>query len=284
MRTSSPSYWQAQNLNKALQILQNEQGNIKVLAGGTDLMVQRKEGIWLDKSILDIWKLKELDYICEEKDSLRLGARVTMDELITSPLIQKYAQPLHLAACVFASPQIRNRATLGGNINNASPAADTLPALYVLNAKLKCVSVKGERVIPIHEFFLAPRKTLLKPDEMLAEITIDKLSPHYQSDFYKLGERNAVAIAVVNLSICRLTDSRSHKIKDIRIAYGSVAPTVIRAPKTEQLLLQQKLSDSLIEKAAESAQSEVSPISDIRASAFYRKEMAGSLLKYLLRK
>ncbi len=283
MSLSSFSYWQALTVTDALQILHNEQQEVKLLAGGTDFTVQRKEGLWQDKHILDIWKTKGLDYIRESGESIQLGARITMDELIDSSVVRKYAKPLHLAACVFASPQIRNRATLGGNINNASPAGDTLPALFVLNAKLKLSTAKKERLVPIHEFFRGPRKTLLQPNEMLTEIIIDKLDPKYQSDFYKLGERNAVAIAIVNLAVCRKIDPRSHKVTDIRISYGSVAPTVIRAPQTEQLLLHQTLTESLINKAAEIAQSEVSPISDVRASADYRKEMAASLLKFLLK-
>lgn len=158
MSRNDVPYWLGSTVKEAVHILAEEKAHARVIAGGTDLLVQRKEGRWLERGLLDICKNKELDYIREKNGSICIGALTSQQTILESPVIQKYAQPLHEATRVFASPQIRNKATLGGNIANSSPAADTLPALFVLNAKLKLTSELGDREIPISQFFTGPGK------------------------------------------------------------------------------------------------------------------------------
>jgi CO/xanthine dehydrogenase FAD-binding subunit len=276
------SYWKASTLKEVVHILSEEEGKARIIAGGTDLLVQRKEGRWLNLGLLDIWKNKELDYIKEVNGSIRIGALTSQQSLLESPIIQKYAKPLHQSAMVFASPQIRNRATLGGNIVNSSPAADSLPALYILNARVKLVSESGEREIPIQDFFTGPGKNVKRDDELLSEITIQKMKLDDKWGYIKLGQRGAMAIALVGIGVIWSEDKTTGKLKECKISYGAVAPTVIRAIKTEDFLKKKKLTPSVIHEAGKIAQSEVKPISDVRASAEYRLAMCDKLLQRIL--
>jgi CO/xanthine dehydrogenase FAD-binding subunit len=282
MSRSDVPYWLGSTVKEAVHILAEEKGKARVIAGGTDLIVQRKEGRWMERGLLDICKNKELDYIRENNGTIRIGALTSQQTLLESSLIQKYANPLYIATTVFASPQIRNKASIGGNVVNSSPAADTLPALFVLNAKLKLTSESGEREIPINQFFTGPGKNVMREDELLTEVTIEKMKPNEKSGFIKLGQRGAMAIALVGIGVIWSVDKGTGKVKECRISYGAVAPTVIRAPKTEEFLKGQKLSPATIAEAGKVAQSDVKPISDVRASAEYRLDMCDKLLQRIL--
>jgi CO/xanthine dehydrogenase FAD-binding subunit len=184
------------------------------------------------------------------------------------------------AAREFASPQIRNRATVGGNIGNASPAADMVPPLIALGATVTLRSRKGERKLPLEDFFLGFGKTALQPDELVTDVFVPRRGQWFQA-FAKFGSRSANVIAVINMAIClRLSD---HRIEEARVAYGSVAPQPLRARKVEEFLAGQLLSEDLVGALAEVVLSEVSPIDDVRGSKKYKQRLAVNSIQDALR-
>jgi CO/xanthine dehydrogenase FAD-binding subunit len=202
-----------------------------------------------------------------------------MTELANSPLIRSKAPLLGQSALSVGGPQIRNRATLGGNIVSASPAADTVVALVSLGATVLFQSTKGARKVPLEDLFAGPGQTKREKGELLTRIFFKAPTSNERGFFYKLGRRNALAVAVVNLGILAKTDETTRKWESVRIVLGSVAPTVIRAKKAETLLSNQLVDENLIREAAKTAAFECSPISDIRASADYRRSMVEGLVE-----
>jgi carbon-monoxide dehydrogenase medium subunit len=211
----------------------------------------------------------------DKKDSiLRIGAMATLSEIVSNPLVIKNFGIIANAADEVASVQIRNRATIGGNICNASPAADTIPALLVLQSKLKLIGSTGHRIVPLENFFTGPRSTVLKADEILTEVVVPLPPARSTSVYLKHGVRKAMNIAIVGLAVLIVFDSSKKNIfEDIRIGLGSVAPTPIRALRAEKILSGKAPQNHIIEAAAIEAANETSPISDIRASAEYRREI-----------
>ncbi len=266
------------SLRDAFAILQQEAGRIKVLAGGTDLMVTLNARVEVPPAYLNIWPLEELRGISEVGDQIRLGALTTYTQIIRSPLVQQYAPILIQAAKSVGASQIQNRGTLGGNIVNASPAGDTLPVLSVFEAELEIGSGNATRKIPFNKFYSGYRKTELAPEELLLAVYLPKTASTDWQYFRKVGTRQAQAISKIVLAMLGRKDSASQKIEAIKIAYGSVAPTVIRMPQTEALLVQQKPSLELIAQAQQSAMREVHPISDVRSTAEYRRLITGNIL------
>jgi carbon-monoxide dehydrogenase medium subunit len=264
----------ASSLKEALAA-KARQGVVAV-AGGTDILVRMYDRIdkpWPKLLVLD--SVKALDGIRAHDDYIAVGPLVTFSEIEESAIIRKYAPQLVEAASVAGSVQIRNRATIGGNIANASPAGDLIPPLYVLGATLELSSVRKKRTVSTETFFIGPGKTVLRSDELITAIRIPKGKHH--GFFLRLGTRKALAISKVsvagNLAIKRGI------ISDAKIALGAVAPTVIRAFETEELLRGKHLDKQLIELAAEAAVFEARPIDDIRSDAEYRKAMVGVLLQ-----
>ena len=259
---------------------QFKKNNGQILAGGSDLMVKIEHFGFKTGMIVDAKGIKSLRGIVKKDNVIKIGSLTTVSDLLESKLLAKNAPNLNQAAKNFAAVQIRNRSTIGGNICNASPAADLVPPLYALGAKLKLESVKGIRRVNIDKFFKGPGKTVLKPDEILSEISFNALPSSTFSRFYKLGQRESMAIAIVSLSV--IFNSNENKFKDLRIALGAVAPTVIRAYKTEKFLEGSIRSSELVEKAAIIAVNECSPITDVRGSADYRRLLVDRLLAELL--
>lgn len=269
--------WSPRTLAEAYQLLAQEQGRIKVLAGGTDLMVSLHARTECPPAYLNVWPLAELRGIAETNESVRIGALTTYTQLMRSTPVQQHAPILAEAAGVIGARQIQNRGTLGGNIVNASPAGDTLPVLAVLEAELEIGSSRGMRLVPFNAFYTGYRRTVLAADELLLAVILPKRRPQEQHYFRKVGTRQAQAISKVVMALL-LRQTQPGRVDFIRIALGSVAPTVMRAPLTEALLQNQSLSPARIAAAREQMMAEVQPISDVRSTALYRRTIAGNIL------
>jgi len=244
------------------------------LAGGTDLVIAIKEKGLIPRYLVDLKKIPSLSGICQISDgSLMIGALTTMREIETSPVIRgKYPFWAQSAAEV-GSIQIRNRATIGGNMANATPSADVAPALLVLDAKVKIYRSDGEKIVLLEKFFVGPGKTIMEPGDVLTEILIPPTPPDFCGEYIKFSPREMMDLAYVGVAVGVVVDSSRKICRDVRIALGAVSPTPIRAHKAEALLLNQEITPSLAERVGEEASNECKPISDVRSSAAYRKEM-----------
>lgn len=272
------NYLAPTTLDEALSLLSEYKGRAKVIAGGTDLVpkLKRRE-IRAPEYVIDLKGIPRLDKINYDASGLSFGALVTIGMVETSAKIRQKFAILAQAAQSMASPQVRNRGTIAGNICNAVPSADSAPPLLTLGARLKIVSGKGERTVNIEDFFTGPGQTALDEDEILREIQIADMPPNGKGVYLKLTPRRAMDLAIVGVAaVVVLEDSVS---KDIRIALGAVAPTPIRAKKAEAILKGQRFDEALIEKAAKTAAAEARPIDDHRASAEYRRDMVEVLVK-----
>lgn len=279
-RLPKVEYVRPKNIDEALNIFENNKnGKCRAYAGGTDVIPKLKKRITNPPEILlDLKGIPDLNYIdYDENNGLRIGALTTISEVATSEVVKEKYPLLSQAAASIASIQVRNRGTIAGNICNAVPSADSAPALLVLQAKLRCVSKKGERVIQIDEFFEGPNKTVLDPDEILKEIQIPSLPEKCVGSYVKLSPRSRMDLAVVGVAVAGT--SEKGVFGDIRIGLGAVAPTPIRARRSEKLLAGAKVDDEMILKAAKMASEESKPIDDHRASAEYRKMMVEVLVK-----
>lgn len=264
-------YLEPQTLKQALSSLNNYGNKAKVIAGGTDLVPLLKDKTLRPEYLISIGRIADLDYIRMDKTGIRIGALTTICSIDQSPQIKAHCGILCQAASQMASTAIRNVATLAGNLCNASPAADMAPALLALSATVKLVSVTGERVVPLEEYFVGPSSTVLKPNELMTEIQMPALAPKTGGAYIKYTTGGGEELALVGVAaLITMTDGTC---TDAKIALGAVAPTPIRAPKTEKLLIGKKIDDNLIKKAARTASDELSPIDDIFGSAEYRREM-----------
>ncbi|MDD4080648.1 MAG: FAD binding domain-containing protein [Eubacteriales bacterium] len=258
------------NLAEALRILEIQ--SPLVLAGGTDLMVKRA-GTYPDECpVMYIGNLPELRQISRQGEELRVGAACTFTELLASPLLPDY---LRVPLAQIASPAIRNAATIGGNLCNASPAADALPMLYALDAHFILVSAAGECRMPVRDFFLGPGKTMLAAGQLLAEIRIP-IREGWRCIYRKVGMRRANSLS--KLSFYALSDCAGGRLQDIRIAFGAVAPTVVRSREAEMKIL----SGLPVEEIILMYNGLIKPIDDARSSSRYRREACIRLLKQYL--
>jgi carbon-monoxide dehydrogenase medium subunit len=272
-------YLRPSTLDEALSLLSQHKGRAKAIAGGTDILpkLKRRE-IQAPEYLIDLKGIPHLDYIeHDEVGGLRLGALVTIHALEASSVVRESFGVLHQAAESMASTQVRNRGTVAGNLCNAVPSADTAPPLLTLEASLKLRSQKGERIVKIEDFFTGPNETVLTDEEILEEIRVPDLPPHSSGVYLKLTPRRSMDLALVGVAAVAVAEDGI--CNDIRIALGAVAPTPMRARQAEDIVRGQKLSDGLIEKAAEIASGECQPISDHRASREYRCHMVEVLTK-----
>lgn len=265
------NYYKPRTLKEALALINSLQ-NFKLIAGGTDLVVDLKTGRIKVENIIDISSLNELQYIKINEKEIKIGAATILQEIYENKALREEIPALTEAIESMGSWHVRNIATIGGNLCNASPAADTAPPLLILNAKLKLESIQGKRIVPIEKFFHGPRQTELKKNEILTEIVIPKPPKNTGMNFLKLGRRNAFTLSVVG--VATLVSVKNRVFKDVRIALNAIAPTPIRAYKTESALKKQKVDLKIIEEKVKIVTKEIKPISDVRASAEYRKEMA----------
>ena len=269
-------------VGETYQLLGDRAEAIRVLAGGTDLMVLMNAGKLDAGEFLDIWGVDELRGIADEGATLRIGSLTTYTQLIRSPLVQQYAPALVAASRTIGAVQIQNRGTIGGNIVNASPAGDTLPVLAASEAEIEIGSLRGTRRVPLNQFYTAYRRTLLQPDELVLNVRLPKLRSGERDFFFKVGTRRAQAISKVVMSARAKT--LEGRIESIQIGIGSVAPTVIRARDTEGLLMGRAITPALIDQARGEIAREIKPISDLRSTEHYRRVVTANLLARLLQR
>lgn len=258
-----------------------EEPGARILCGGTDLMVKMRSGAIDPQVLLDISDTENLRGIEEKDDRVTIGAATTVTEIIADPVIAEKLPLLETVLRTLGSTQIRNRATLGGNLVNASPAADSAIPLLLYQAEVNISGVRGDRVIGIEDFLVSPGKTALTSDEFVRSVSIPLSQIAFKPFFHKVGRRKAMIIAIASLGA--LVSMKDAKIDEIRLAVGSVAPRPIRLRELESELTGKAVTQSLIEEAKGAATNAVSPIDDVRASADYRREVIGELVARVLR-
>jgi len=271
------------NLEEACDLLVRYKDRAKLIAGGTDLIVDLREEKLANclEIIIDISNLEELNHIKEEGKYIRIGSGVRHAEIAKNKLIKKYAQVLSMAASVVGSPQIRNRGTIVGNIVTASPAADTIPALIVLDSILVIRKGKEKRKMFLKDVFEGPNKVNLKSDEIVCEIYFEKLSLDAKSYFIKLARRNAVDKSRMNIAVVA-QQNKSKEITDIRISVGSLTPIPGRFKDAEDLLLGEIPTQDLIQKAGKKIAEEMINKSGYRWSTEYKEPVVKSLIDRVL--
>ncbi|MEO6806645.1 MAG: FAD binding domain-containing protein [Edaphobacter sp.] len=268
------------SLDAVLQILADSPDRYAPIAGGTELMVALGAGRLQSRKLISLWNLEELRFIEITPDAIILGAGTTFTDIRRHPVIAEEFSILAQAASWTGSIANQNRGTLGGNIVNASPAADTPPALLAYDAELTLISARGSRTLPYRDFHLAYKKTVLEPDELLYSIAILRNYADYKSYIRKVGPRNAQAISKVALAALARGDKE--KIEDIRIGAASVREYSTRLPATEQSLIGKPITKDTIAAARAAILSEARPIDDIRSTARYRATVAANLLEEFL--
>ena len=277
-------YINAKNIEGVIQLLNENKGHIRIIAGATDLILEMDHGLHPDiKTVVDISRIEELDRIfLDDCGEIHIGPLVTHNHCVSSELIRSRAYPLARACWEVGAPQIRNRGTVAGNLITASPANDTIPPLMALDAKITLQSVNRKRIIPISEFYTGVRKTVMENDEMLVDISFKALGDHQRGSFLKMALRRAQAISIVNVAAVLTFDGNI--IQQASITMGAVAPTIIHAKQAEKFLAGKSIDElEVISQAANLAMEESKPIDDIRASARYRKEMVRVLTTRILK-
>ncbi len=268
------------SLSEALALLAGEPGVWQPFAGGTDLMVLLEAGKLAHKRYLSVAKLEDLRGVEVSADSVILGALTTYTEIQKHPVLQSEFPLLCAAARETGSIATQNRGTLGGNIVNASPAADSPPALLVYDAEIELISIRGARWLPYHGFHTGYKKMQLASDELLRAIRLPRRAKLWRQYYRKVGTRKAQAISKVCFAGAALVEGGA--IRDIRIALGSAAPVVLRLGKTEDALRGGNVTPKIIAAAMETLAREIAPIDDIRSTARYRSRVAQNLLKEFL--
>jgi len=279
-------YFAPTSLDEAIQLLSRDGNGGRALAGGTDLVVQMKEGgakFPMPSYVVSLRRLPEIKGIeFGEREGLRIGAGVTMAEVAESALIRERYPLIAEGAGLVGSLQTMNMATVGGNVCNAAPSADIVPPLLACDADAVIAGPSGRRTLPLEEFFLGPGVTTLQPRELLVELLAPAPAPRTGGAYARHTPRKQMDIAVVGVGVA-LTLSASNVIERARIALGAVAPTPIRAREAEAVLVGQAASDAVFAQAAEAAAAECRPISDIRGSAEFRRHLVRVMAERLLR-
>ncbi|MDQ3816632.1 MAG: xanthine dehydrogenase family protein subunit M, partial [Acidobacteriota bacterium] len=282
MRAYLPDYElrPAANLAEALNLLSDEPGVWRPFAGGTDLMVLFEAGRLAHKKFVNIWNLPELSGVEVTPDYVTLGALTTYTEVRANEVLRQEFPMLCQAASETGGLAIQNRGTLGGNIANASPAGDSPPALLVYNAELELVSAEGSRIIPYDGFHTGYKQMRMRQDELIKSIRLPRSSKPLCHYYRKVGTRKAQAIS--KICFAAVADVDGGRINEVRIALGSVAPTVIRCSKTEEVLRGGKVDAETIDAARAELAREISPIDDIRSTALYRLRVTQNVLEDFL--
>ena len=270
------AYLRPGNMEDAIAALQaNDEPYL--LAGGTDLLIAMKTKAVKPECLIDLKGIPGIDGI-EYDNGFKIGALTTVRDIEVSPLIRQKIPVLSEAAETLGSIQIRNRATIGGNLCHGSPAADMAAILLAMNCEVKIVSDNGAKTMGLDSFFIGPNKTVLNRNEVLSQIIIPKEIEQFKGVYLKHGPRKAMDIGIVNIAILLDADAGSGFCNQIMIALGAVAPRPIRAKKAEALLNGNELNPAAIQKAAAAAANETDPITDFRASAGYRKDLVKNLV------
>jgi CO/xanthine dehydrogenase FAD-binding subunit len=270
------------NLQAAVSLLAGEPGSWLPIAGGTDLMVQYAAGTLRARKLVSIWNLPDLRRVEVLPGEIQIGAGCTYTDLREHAVVRDEFPLLARAASWTGGIANQNRGTLGGNIVNASPAADSLPALLAYGADLILVSVRGERRLPYRDFHVAYKETKLAPDELIRAVCLRRRFAGYVSYARKAGTRNAQAISKVCMAALARLDGEI--VRDVRIAVGSVAPVPLRLVKTERILDRERVEPSIVTLARKTAAAEIRPIDDIRSTARYRAAVVSNLVAEFLEK
>jgi CO/xanthine dehydrogenase FAD-binding subunit len=271
-------------LQEACDLLWQAEGNAKIIAGGTDLVIGLRNGDQKPPFIIDITKMEELRKIEEKNGTVSVGAAVTHAEIASSSLVKKYGKVLSDATSEIGSPQIRNIGTIGGNIINASPAADTVPALIVLDAVGRVASKEGEKEIPLVQLFKGPYETNLKPHEILVQVQFKKLPSGVRSSFVRLARREAMAIARMSVAIVLQMEKGKDRIEDIRVSAGSITPTPQRMSNAEAILKGKSPDEGLLKMASRKVSETMIYQSGIRPSTSYKRPVVEALFIRAMRK
>ncbi len=276
-------YLEARTVRQAISMLQRYGENARIVAGSTDFLVRWRAGVWNPDHVINIQRVAGLGRITySSRNGLRIGALVTVRTLEQHPIVRRRYPALAMAAASFAGVQVRNLATVGGNICNASPSGDTIPALLVFGAECRIAGPDGDRWVALDQFFTGPGQTVLRNGELLAEVRVPPPPPNTGSHYIKHSPRGAMDIATVGVASLVSLDGRRGPCSEALIALAAVAPTPVRAYSAEDILRGQGLNQELIQAAADSARDGVKPIDDIRGSAEHRKEIVGVLTRRTL--
>jgi carbon-monoxide dehydrogenase medium subunit len=275
-------YFNVSSLTEVLELLNEHRERARIIAGGTDILIEMERGQrpGVD-TLIDVSRVAGLTELRLHGDTIRIGALVTHNDLVANTLIRERALPLALACWEVGAPQIRNRATLAGNLITASPANDTITPLMALGASVTLSSLSGERTLPLAEFYTGLRRNVMRADEMMTAVTFPALGAQERGVFLKLGLRRAQAISVIN--VAAVLRFAGETVASARITLGSVAPTIIHTPTAEAYLTGKSLSEAVIAEAARLAAATPSPIDDVRGTAAYRTEMVRVLVARALR-
>ncbi|MCL7391907.1 MAG: xanthine dehydrogenase family protein subunit M [Thaumarchaeota archaeon] len=270
------TYHAPETLEEALKLLREYQGQAMVIAGGTDLIVDMKLRRKEPKHIISLGRIRELDYIIEEDSGIRIGAATKLRSIEKSRIVYERFEALHLAVKSIASIQVRNMGTLVGNICNASPAADSAPPLLIYEAIVTAQNLEGARKILMRDFFTGPGKTCLRNDEIVTEIFIPYPPRDSTSSFLKIS-RVGMDLAKVNIAL--LLKFNSNVVEDFRIALGAVAPTPLRILRAEEYLKHKPVNEENLRKVEEIVVEEIKPITDVRSTEWYRREVSKALVR-----
>jgi carbon-monoxide dehydrogenase medium subunit len=274
-------YYSPESLDKALSLLAEKGVQAKILAGGTDLLVMMKDRILTPEYVIDLKSIPGMDQIIwDDEDCLVIGALVKVSDVISSTIIQEKFPSIYQGARQLGTPQLRNMATVAGNICRSSPSADLIPALLVLDATVALCSQEGKRIVLLDDFITGPGKNILK-DEILTEIIIPPDKRLYETGFLKLG-RLSEDLAKVNCAVKMIV--RDGKFEEIRIALGAVAPRVVRARSVEKALLGKAPDPEEIHRATKLVEKDISPITDVRSTADYRLQTSRVIIERLINK
>jgi CO/xanthine dehydrogenase FAD-binding subunit len=270
--------YQPMSLQEASRLMKDKGPGGRFLAGGTDLVIAIKEKGLIPKYVVDLKRVPGLSGIRENADeSITIGALTTMRDIETDSLLNKKYPFLCQSAAEVGSIQIRNRATVGGNMANATPSADVAPSLIALEATAKLANAAGARTVSLEDFFRGPGQTVMNSDEILTEITIPKTRPRLVGEYIKFSPRDMMDLAYVGIAVVYALVERENRCEGVRIVLGAVAPTPIRARQAEAILEGQALTEALAATAGEQAAKESKPISDVRSSADYRRAMVSTM-------
>lgn len=273
-------YLSPANLPQLLRYLSSPGGHI--ISGGTDLIPKLRSGSVKVSTVIDISRVEELRFIREENEWIHIGARTTYADVLSSPILARYAPVLVEATHLVASPMARARGTIGGNIGNASPAGDSIPPLLVLEAEATLLNPAGERILPLEKLITGPMKTALTADEVIHHISFHKPPANRGFGFEKLGPRQGMTISIATAAAAIELD-QEQAISIARIAVGAVAPTPIRCKTAEKLLPGRQPVEETWKLAAEAVLKLIAPINDVRATADYRRKASGVLVERALR-
>ncbi len=272
------TYLEPASVDEALTLLAAHGPQVRLLAGGTDLMVLLRRHKIAPTCLIDVGRLPGLNTLATASGEIVIGAGVCHRQIEASPLFRGALRALPEACATVGSVQIRNVATVAGNLCNASPAADTPPVLLTFGARVRLASAAGVRELPLEEFFLGYRSTALQAGELLTEIRLPAPPPRTGSRFEKLGRRRAMEISIACVA-ATVTLAADDRLSSVRIGLGSVAPTSLRARQAEALLQGQRLSDELLAAAGGAAAAECAPIDDLRATGEYRRLVVATLVE-----